>query len=134
MPHLLTLKLRLQDISGTPWRKMPHIDTRSYFTFPNLFLSPDPIFDIYIKFRIDWWQCQVISTNIQEVMAILRYLKKYFFLPPKVYLSENFQQLEGYWSIKNIFFAQKLPKMSLFHYSWAKNDISTKKVFSCPIY
>jgi len=64
--------------------EIQHIDRRSYFNWIKLFSSSDHIFSIGVQFAIDWWQFQVIWSNINEVMAILKYyIIVLFFLSQK---------------------------------------------------
>ena len=134
MPHLLTLMLRLLDIFGTPWGKMPHIDTRSYFSFPKISFT---IGQHFRHLRYIWDRLVAISGHLSQYFGSyghFKILKKTFSFFQKSIFHKTSSSLSISLSIKIIFFAQKLPKMSLFHYSWAKNDISTKMFFSCPIY
>jgi len=82
VPFVNPLQPRPEYIRDSMW-EIQHIDRRSYFSWINFFSSSDHIFSIGVQFAIDWWQFQVIWSNIDEVMAILKYYIIVLFFSPK---------------------------------------------------
>ena len=86
VPFVNTLEPRPENIRDSMW-EIQHRDRRSYFSLINFSSSSDHIFSIGVQFAIDWWQFQVIWSNIDEVMAILKYYIIVLFFSPKNYFS-----------------------------------------------